>query len=116
MKIEQIAEVCHEANAALCRGLDDNSQKPWAEAEEWQRESAVKGVLYVIDHPDAAASAQHDAWCADKLADGWQYGEVKDADAKTHPCLVAFEKLPAGQQAKDHLFEGIVRALEPLIE
>ena len=24
------------------------------------------------------ASAQHDAWMADKIADGWRHGEVKD--------------------------------------
>jgi len=35
----------------------------------------------------------------DKLADGWKWGPVKDADAKTHPDMVAFEKLPFHAQA-----------------
>lgn len=116
MNIEQIATICHEANAALCRAAGDNSQKPWPDAEEWQRESAVKGVEFALSNPDAPSSAQHDAWMKDKITDGWKYGEVKDAAAKTHPCIVPFEQLPPEQQAKDHLFKAIVQALAPFLE
>ncbi len=49
---------------------------------------------------------------ADKIKDGWTHGEVKDADAKTHPCLVPFQQLPAHQQKKDKLFKAIVNALK----
>jgi len=108
----QIAIICHEANKALCEVNGDFSQKSWGDAADWQRESAVKGVNFRIDNPDAPASAQHDAWSKDKLADGWVYGEVKDADKKTHPCLVSFEGLPEFQQKKDKLFQGIVDALK----
>lgn len=34
---------------------------------------------------------------ANKIADGWKYGEAKDPEAKTHPCLVPFDKLPEFQ-------------------
>ena len=113
MTDEQIAIVCHEANRALCDTHGDHSQKPWDEAEAWQRDSAIRGVAFARANPDAGDSAQHDAWAADKLEDGWIYGEVKDADAKTHPCLVPFEELPPEQQAKDRIFRAIVRALAP---
>jgi hypothetical protein len=46
-----------------------------------------------------------------KLSQGWRYGEVKDAVAKTHPCMVPFEQLPVEQQAKDRLLLAIVKAL-----
>jgi hypothetical protein len=36
---------------------------------------------------------------------------VKDAELKTHPCLVPFEELPKFQQQKDRLFRAIVKAL-----
>lgn len=107
-----IAIICHEANKAWCESEGDNSQKSWAEAEEWQRDSAVKGVEFRLANPDAPESAQHDAWSADKRAQGWVYGEKKDADAKTHPCLVPFNELPEFQQKKDKLFQGIVDALK----
>lgn len=107
---ESIAESCHEANRAWCAYNGDFSQLPWAEAPEWQRQSAIMGVHFLYDNPDAGDSATHDSWSAAKVADGWVYGEVKDADAKTHPCLVPFEELPADQQFKDKLFRTIATA------
>ncbi|HEY0832852.1 MAG TPA: RyR domain-containing protein, partial [Azospirillum sp.] len=92
--ITAIARVCHEVNRALCVAFGDLSQKPWDEAESWQRESAIRGVEFALANPDAPPSAQHDAWMADKLADGWVYGEVKDPAAKTHPCIVPYDQLP----------------------
>jgi hypothetical protein len=111
MTIEQIARVCHEANKGLCEANGDNSQNAWENADQWQRDSAIKGVEFAINNPTAPASAQHDAWSADKLNDGWVYGEVKNPVAKTHPCLVPFEELPEFQQKKDVLFKAIVSAL-----
>ena len=105
-----IAEICHEANRALCEANGDMSQVPWADAENWQRESTVDGVNFVLDNPDAPVYAQHDNWVKFKLDSGWSYGSVKDAEAKTHPCLVPFEDLPVHQQAKDHVFRAIVKA------
>ena len=111
MTKEQIAQVCHAANRAYCESLGDHSQKPWDEAEPWQRDSATKGVEFRLANPDAAESAQHDAWMADKLADGWKHGPVKDTDKKEHPCLVAYHDLPKEQQRKDALFVFVVKAL-----
>ena len=48
---------------------------------------------------------------AQKVADGWTHGEVKDVEAKTHPCLVPFSALPVEQQAKDFIFRAVVHAL-----
>ena len=110
MNIEQVAKVCHATNRAYCKSIGDNSQKPWDEAEPWQRESAIKGVQFKIDNPNADLSAQHDAWTADKVATGWVYGPVKDADAKTHPCIVPYDLLPLEQRIKDYLFVAVVEA------
>ena len=111
MTIEQIAVVCHEANKAFCTVIGDNSQKSWAESEQWQRDSAIKGVEFAVMHPDAPASQQHDAWLADKAVNGWKYGPAKNATLKEHPCIVPYEKLPLNQQLKDHLFKAIVKSL-----
>ena len=111
MTVEQLARICHDANASLCNSVGDHSQTSWDEAPEWQRESAVKGVQFHLANPDASASATHDIWLKEKAETGWVYGESKDAAAKTHPCIVPFERLPPEQQAKDHLFRGVVHAL-----
>lgn len=106
-----IAEVCHEANRGYCAALGDDSQLPWADAPEWQKESARKGVQFIIDNPDAGPSASHESWLAEKEATGWKYGPVKDAEAKTHPCFVPYDDLPVEQRAKDYIFGAIVRAM-----
>lgn len=110
--VTEIAKVCHSANKAYCETVGDYSQKSWEDAESWQRDSAIKGVFYRLNNPDAPKSAQHDAWMQDKLNDGWVYGEVKDAKAKTHPCIVSYDQLPVMQQKKDALFQAIVDALK----
>lgn len=111
-KISCIANVCHEANKVWCEVTGDNSQHHWDDAPDWQRESAIKGVEFRLENPDALPSAQHDAWSADKITEGWKYGAVKDADKKEHPCLVPFEELPEFQQKKDKLFSAIVDSLK----
>ena len=116
MTVEQLARICHEANAALCLSLGDHSQASWDEAPEWQRASAINGVSYHLKNPSAPPSASHEIWMREKLESGWRYGEVKDASARTHPCLIPFEQLPPEQRAKDHLFIAIVHALAPFVE
>ena len=107
---ECIAAICHEVNRALCEAYGDMSQKPWNEADQWQRDSAIKGVQFAIDNPNAPASAQHDAWMSDKIADGWIPGPVKDSAKKIHPCLVPYDQLPVSQRVKDYAFKAVVKS------
>jgi|LauGreDrversion4_2_1035121.scaffolds.fasta_scaffold204311_7 hypothetical protein len=111
-KILAIAKACHQANKAWCESDGDLSQNNWEDAESWQRDSAISGVKFRLENPDAPASAMHDNWSKEKVDDGWVYGEVKDVEKKTHPCLVPFEELPLFQQKKDKLFSAIVDALK----
>jgi hypothetical protein len=115
MDILGIAKVCHEANKALCETFGDFSQTSWIVAEDWQKDSAKKGVEYFIANPEASGSAQHDAWMKDKFEDGWTFGVEKDATDKRHPYLVPFEDLSPEQQAKDVLFRAVCSSLLPLI-
>ena len=111
-RIGWIAKVCHQANKAWCESEGDDSQKDWHDAEQWQRESAINGVKFRLENPNAKHDAQHNAWMAEKINDGWVYGDIKDADKKTHPCIVPFEQLSIFQQKKDALFCAIVDALK----
>lgn len=112
LKVLYIAKACHEANRVWCQANDDESQKNWQDAEQWQRDSAIMGVIFRLNNPNAGEDAQHNAWMKDKLNEGWVYGEVKDSVNKTHPCLVPFNELPEFQQKKDRLFCAIVDALK----
>lgn len=106
-----IAEICHEANRAYCRTLGDLSQLPWANAPDWQKDSALSGVQFHRNNPNSTPKDSHENWVKEKVADGWTYGIVKDVDNKKHPCIVSYELLPAEQQLKDQLFVAIVHAL-----
>lgn len=114
MEKEKIAKVCHEVNRAYCISQGDFSQPTWDTSPEWQKSSAMMGVELHYNNPDAGPAASHRSWMQQKLDEGWKVGPVKDADAKTHPCIVPFELLPVAQQAKDFIFCEIVHQLKDL--
>jgi hypothetical protein len=112
-KILQIAKVCHEVNKAYCESIGDYSQVPWDNAPNWQRDSACNGVIYHQTNIHSTPADSHNNWLAEKKAEGWIYGAVKDAEKKEHPCFVPYDLLPKNQQTKDHLFLAVVRAYFP---
>ena len=114
MDIVSIAIICHNVNRAYCQALGDASQPTWADAPQWQRESAILGVELHMTHPEDGPEASHVSWLAAKVADGWKYGPVKNAEKKEHPCCVTYNQLPVAQQAKDFIFCEIVHQLAHL--
>ena len=112
MRVEFIAECCHEFNRVLCANQGGDVQPPWGEAPRWQRESAISGVKFIINNPEVTDEEVHMKWMTDKLNDGWKYGEVKDPEAKTHPCLKPYDQLPDDQRLKDSLFRTTVLMLK----
>ena len=108
--IRETAKVCHEANRAICLAHQE-SMKPWEGAEDWQRRSAVDGVVFALKNPVVTAADMHENWRRDKAADGWVYGAIKDSEQKTHPCMKDFHSLLPKDQLKDGVFLAIVRAM-----
>jgi len=108
---EHIVRTCHEANRAYCRSLRDHSQAEWQYAPEWQRQSAVNGVLHALANPGAKPEDSHNSWLEEKRLDGWKYGPVKDPERKEHPCFIPYAELSEDQRRKDVLFLAVVRAL-----
>lgn len=110
----QIAQVCHEANAAYCWTLEDYENPSWEDADEPHKQSMRNGIsqLWTVlergEEPTPEES--HNNWLRQKQAEGWTYGEKKDPEAKTHPCFLPYADLPAAQRMKDYLFVNIVKA------
>ena len=50
---------------------------------------------------EAVAPLIHDAWAAERIKDGWRYGEERSDKLKTTPCLVPFSELPQSEQEYD---------------
>lgn len=103
-----LAHQCHEANRAIQISTGDPAPSPpWEEAPEWQKESALEGVAHAAW--GATPEQLHDEWRKTKYAAGWEYREIKDAERKTHPCLVPYDELPEHQKLKDRVFSAIVK-------
>lgn len=109
-KVELIcAEAAHEMNRIYCAALGDGSQVAWKDAPEWQRISALKGVVGVFSGNSPEKS--HEGWLAEKKANGWKYGPVKDVKAKEHPCFVPYDQLSAADRQKDSIYVSTVRTM-----
>lgn len=112
--IHATARVAHEINRAYCASIGDQSQAPWNEAPQWQRDSAVNGVRFHLGNPGATPEQSHESWMAEKRAAGWVYGAVKDADAKTHPAFLPYAELPQEQRSKDYLFRAVIDVMKEI--
>ena len=83
---------------------------PADQAPPWQKESAKSGVIGVATN-EYTPQQSHESWMTLKLSQGWVYGDTKDADKKTHPCLVPYDQLSEDQRYKDELFTIVVKAM-----
>ena len=43
----------------------------------------------------------HENWSAGRIAEGWVYGETRDDEKKTTPCLVPYSSLPESEKEYD---------------
>ena len=43
----------------------------------------------------------HEVWAQGRMAEGWTWGEQRDDQRKTHPCLVPYEELPDAEREYD---------------
>ena len=43
----------------------------------------------------------HEVWASSRISQGWVYGEQRDDEKKTHPCLVPYEELPEEEKEYD---------------
>ena len=105
--VEAVAAACHQQNRAWCIAHGDDSQANWLDAPDWARDSAIAGVKGALAGNTPEQS--HEGWLEQKVADGWVYGEVKDAEQKTHPCMVPYSDLPMEQKRKDEFFIAMVQ-------
>ena len=43
----------------------------------------------------------HEVWAETRISQGWTFGEKRNDDLKTHPCLVPYEELPEEEKEYD---------------
>jgi ryanodine receptor 2 len=47
------------------------------------------------------AENTHEVWAAQRLKDGWRYGERRNDSERLHPCLVPYNELPEEEKEYD---------------
>ena len=55
----------------------------------------------ILELTEKLAKNTHEIWAAERLAQGWQYGETRNDEKKLHPCLVEYEKLSEDEKTFD---------------
>lgn len=106
---ESIAAICHEANRRYCHEIGERDKKSWEESSWATRQSAIAGVIFYMQNPNAEDADMHDQWLTRKLEEGWKYGPVLNESVKEHPCVLPYDKLPMQQKIKDALFRHVAR-------
>jgi len=60
-----------------------------------RREGSGEPIVKIPeDYVEYLAEKEHDAWMAERIANGWVPGEYADAEKKTTPYLIPYSKLP----------------------
>ena len=115
MKIIVIAQATHAILGALAHALQTGPEVvAWEDTDEGYRQGLVAGVQSYVDNPELTPEQDHSRWLEQKLADGWAYGDVADADAKLHPLVRPFAELASELRAKSVLPHAVVHALKDI--
>ena len=57
----------------------------------------------LLDLTERIAENVHENWSVGRIAEGWVYGEKRDDEKKTTPCLVPYDELPESEKEYDRV-------------
>ena len=63
--------------------------------------SDVKLPIELEDLVEEMSKNVHVVWAETRINQGWAYGERRNDELKTHPCLVPYEQLPESEKEYD---------------
>ena len=55
----------------------------------------------ILELAEVLAKNTHDVWAEGRIKEGWKYGECRNDNLKTTPCLVPYEELPESEKEYD---------------
>ena len=61
----------------------------------------VKLPEELLELTEKIAEQVHDVWSQGRIAEGWTYGEERNDQKKTHPCLIPYADLPDSEREYD---------------
>jgi len=114
VNIAEVAALAYMVNRAYCAEQGNTSEPAWTETSDGKREAFIAGtqkiVLGLSRGIQIAPWDAHNEALKKRVDAGWTYGEKEDPEAKTHPLVLPFDKLPKAQQLKTFLFIAVIEA------
>ena len=65
--------------------------------------SNVKLPKDLLELTEKIAENVHENWSVGRIADGWTYGETRNDEMKTTPCLVPYSELTDSEKEYDRV-------------
>jgi hypothetical protein len=96
----ELTESDKEDNRAAARRMGDVLAVAGLALSNEPGASAVSDDTFIAAL-EPMAEAEHRGWMAQRAQSGWTWGEVRDDDARRHPCMVPYQQLPESEKAKD---------------
>ena len=63
----------------------------------------IKLPEQLLELTEKIAENVHETWAQGRIAEGWTYGEKRDDNKKTTPCLVPYSELPDSEKEYDRV-------------
>lgn len=101
--------MAHAAGVSFCQVLGERRVTPWEELPRPEQDVVVAMVRGA--RCGATPRGLHDTWYEVRLGAGWVWGPAADPEAKQHPSLMPYDRLPESQKDKDWLFLMVVSAM-----
>lgn len=57
----------------------------------------------LINLTEKIAENVHENWVAQRISEGWAYGEKRDDAKKTTPCMIPYSELPDSEKEYDRV-------------
>lgn len=105
-EILEISKIAHETMREYKESLGE-PLPAWDNAAQWMKDSTVDTIKDIMSDPSKTAEDIHNEWMRQKIASGWKYGPVKDAEQKTNPLLIPFNNLTVQEKIKDSLMSEV---------
>ena len=55
----------------------------------------------LLELKELVAKNVHEVWAKGRIEEGWTYGEERNTEKKTTPCLIPYEELPENEKEYD---------------
>jgi len=97
----ELPEANKEPNRAFVRNIPRSVERMGLSIVPIGNKKKIKQFL--PNEIESLAEMEHERWSKEKLDNGWQFGKIKDADHKLHPCLIPWIGLPEDEKEKDRI-------------